>query len=137
MLDKESGCSLCTSYTHKRSKCYQKKGTGFTSTYKELVGNRVCGQKHHPLLHPSKSSYCLVTALLMLYSPEPTCKLPLSSHAEPGGSSMIRKSSASLLAVLRVPVRAVGGSQCDVALMLEDNDATENFTRHKMAVGAD
>ena len=86
----------------------------------------MCGREHHPMLHLSRSSYCMATAL-------PTGRKPLPSQAEPGGPATIRKSSASLFAVLNVPVRAVGGLRSDVALMLEDNGASKNFVIHALA----
>ena len=49
-LEEQSGCSLCTSYIHKRSMCYQTRNRDFAKTCKEMEDNR------HPALEPNLGS---------------------------------------------------------------------------------
>ena len=85
------------------------------------------------MLHLSKNSYCLATALLMSLTPGPTCTEPSPSQVKLGRMGRIRESPASLAAVLNVPVRVVGGLQNNLVLLLEDNGATENLVMHALA----
>ena len=61
ILEEQSGCSLCTSFLCKRKRCYQRRRGQIIITCGVTEGNKVCGQEHLPMLHLSKSSYCLAT----------------------------------------------------------------------------
>ena len=53
-LEEQGRCSLCTSFTHRRDKCYQKKRRYVITTCCEPEGNTVCCREHHPMLHLSR-----------------------------------------------------------------------------------
>ena len=60
IMEKQSGCLLCTSFDHKRERCYQRTRGQIVTTCGVKEGNKVCGQKHYPMLHLLKS-FCLAT----------------------------------------------------------------------------
>ena len=133
VLEEQGGCSMCTSYTRKRNKCYQTKNGVSAKTCKEMEGNKVCGREHHPMLHLLKNSYCMAASLITSSMLGPTYREPSPSQAALGRPGRIRKSPTCLAALLNAPVRAVGGLQSSVGLMLEDIGATENLVMHAIA----
>ena len=85
------------------------------------------------MLHLSKSNYCLATTLLTSATPRRNCMKRSPNHADLGRPAAYKKISASLFAVLNVPVKAVGGAHSNVTFMMEDNGSTENFVTHALA----
>ena len=132
-LEEQSGCELCTSFAHKRERRHLKRRGQTTPMCGVLEGNKICGREHHPLLHLSKSSYFSATTLLMSAASRPTYKKRSRNQTDLGRPNALGRSWASLFAVLRVPIKAVGGARRGIAFIMEDKGATENFIMHTLA----
>ena len=55
ILKKQIGCTLFTIFVCKIDRCYQKRQNQIATTCGVKDSNKVSGQEHHPILHPSKS----------------------------------------------------------------------------------
>ena len=55
ILEDQSGCFICNSFTHNTDRCHQRRQRKFVGTSEKTTGNKKCGRKHHPTLHPSRN----------------------------------------------------------------------------------
>ena len=121
LVEAQSRCALCTSYTHKTERCHQKKHNKKSVMCKEKVNGREWGKEHDPSLHRRKSVYCHAQVFN-------TTRLTDRQSATPA-----RPGSGSFFAILSVLIRSTDRRRSASALMLEGNGSTDNFITHELA----
>ena len=117
MIEAQGGCCLCTGFTHKQERCFQKSLRGGDIRCAVMVAGKACGKRHHELLHGSNSSYCQA----------------LTSNSQPSSQVTAMPGSGSLFELLEVPVASPGGGCSTSTLMMVDSGSTDNFISHRLA----